>query len=80
MILIDVYFRRLKINHDCHEFILESGTVANITHIYCGRGQRGSTHSLEICPTFEQLFYDNFKKHWLQTLYSRFTHWQICDK
>jgi hypothetical protein len=29
MILIGVYFRRLKINHDSHEFILESGTVAN---------------------------------------------------
>jgi hypothetical protein len=28
-ILIDVYLRRLKINHDTHEFILESGTVAN---------------------------------------------------
>ncbi len=24
-----VYFRRLKINHDSHEFILESGTDAN---------------------------------------------------
>ncbi len=29
MILIGVYFRRLKINHDSHDFILESGTVAN---------------------------------------------------
>jgi hypothetical protein len=28
-ILIGVYFRRLKINHDTHEFILESGTIAN---------------------------------------------------
>jgi hypothetical protein len=28
-ILTDVYFHRLKINHDSHEFILESGTVAN---------------------------------------------------
>ncbi len=27
--LTDAYFRRLKINHDMHEFILESGTVAN---------------------------------------------------
>jgi hypothetical protein len=27
--LIGVYFRRLKINHDTHEFILESGTVTN---------------------------------------------------
>jgi hypothetical protein len=24
-----LFFRRLKINHDSHEFILESGTVAN---------------------------------------------------
>jgi hypothetical protein len=32
MILIGVYFRRLKINHDSHEFILESGTVANNTY------------------------------------------------
>jgi hypothetical protein len=29
VILTDVYFRRLKINHDTHEFILESGTIAN---------------------------------------------------
>ncbi len=27
--LTDVYFRRLKINHDTHEFILDSGIVAN---------------------------------------------------
>jgi hypothetical protein len=27
--MIVVYFRRLKINHDSHEFILESGTIAN---------------------------------------------------
>ncbi len=30
--VICVYFRRLKINHDVHEFILDSGTVANTTH------------------------------------------------
>jgi hypothetical protein len=24
-----LFFRRLKINHDTHEFILDSGTVAN---------------------------------------------------
>jgi hypothetical protein len=30
-ILTIVYFHRLKINHDSHEFILESGTVANNT-------------------------------------------------
>ncbi len=29
VILIGVYFRRLKLNDDSHEFILESGTVAN---------------------------------------------------
>jgi hypothetical protein len=29
IILIGVYFLRLKINHDSHEFILESSTVAN---------------------------------------------------
>jgi hypothetical protein len=28
-ILTDVYFHRLKINHDSHELILESGTVVN---------------------------------------------------
>jgi hypothetical protein len=33
IILNGVYFRRLKINHDSHEFILESGTVANNTHL-----------------------------------------------
>ncbi len=32
VILIAVYFRRLKINHDTHEFILESGTVTNRRH------------------------------------------------
>jgi hypothetical protein len=26
-----LFFRRLKINHESHEFILESGTVANST-------------------------------------------------
>jgi hypothetical protein len=30
MLLIADYFQRLKINHDSHEFILESGIVANI--------------------------------------------------
>ncbi len=29
MLLIAVYFWRLKIIHDLHEFILESGTIAN---------------------------------------------------
>jgi hypothetical protein len=38
IILINVYFRRLKINHESHEFILESGTVANN---YCS-WQKGS--------------------------------------
>jgi hypothetical protein len=28
-VLTVVYFHRLKINHDSHEFILESGTVGN---------------------------------------------------
>jgi hypothetical protein len=28
-ILTVAYFHRLKINHDSHEFILESGTIAN---------------------------------------------------
>ncbi len=28
-IIIGVYFRRLKINHESHEFILDPGTVAN---------------------------------------------------
>jgi hypothetical protein len=39
MILIDVFFYRLKINHDSHEFILESGTVANSNFV--------TVHSLE---------------------------------
>ncbi len=30
IILTDVYFHSLKINHDSHEFILESDTVMNI--------------------------------------------------
>ncbi len=28
-ILTVVYFHRLRINHDSHQFILESGTIAN---------------------------------------------------
>ncbi len=32
-ILTDVYFRRLKINHDTHELILEFGTVANSKYL-----------------------------------------------
>ncbi len=31
-LLIVVYFLRLKINHESHEFILESGTVANMNY------------------------------------------------
>jgi hypothetical protein len=35
-LLIAVYFCRLKMNHDSHEFILESGTVANNNALfYC---------------------------------------------
>jgi hypothetical protein len=33
IILIGVYFCRFKINHESHEFILESDTVANSTSI-----------------------------------------------
>jgi hypothetical protein len=33
--LTDVYFHRLIINHDSHEFILESGTNVN-NNIHCG--------------------------------------------
>ncbi len=29
VMLIGVYFRKLKINYDTHDFILESGTIAN---------------------------------------------------
>jgi hypothetical protein len=29
--LIGVYFSQVKINHDSHEFILEFGTVANMS-------------------------------------------------
>ncbi len=31
-LLIAVYFHRLKINHESHEFILESGTITNNTY------------------------------------------------
>jgi hypothetical protein len=34
IVLTDVYFHRLKINHDAHEFILESGTIANSAYVY----------------------------------------------
>ncbi len=34
VVLIGVYFRRLKINHDTYEFILESGTIVNNKSIY----------------------------------------------
>jgi hypothetical protein len=30
-----LFFRRLKINHESHEFILESGPVANINETCC---------------------------------------------
>jgi hypothetical protein len=33
-ILINVYFRRLKINHDSREFILQSSTVANKNYVH----------------------------------------------
>jgi hypothetical protein len=29
-----LFFRRLKINHDSHEFIFKFGTIANITVLY----------------------------------------------
>jgi hypothetical protein len=35
IILISVNFHRLKINHDTHEFILESGTIMN-TYLTAG--------------------------------------------
>ncbi len=38
ILLIAVYFSRLKIKHDSHEFLLESGTVANIYHIIVWNG------------------------------------------
>jgi hypothetical protein len=43
MILTVVYVHRLKINHDSHEFILESGTVANslfLTWAWASPGRR----------------------------------------
>jgi hypothetical protein len=33
-IMLVFIFGRLKINHDSHEFILESGTVANNSHLH----------------------------------------------
>jgi hypothetical protein len=42
-----LFFRRLKINHESHEFILESGTVANNDVCHCEDKKR--KHS-EIIP------------------------------
>jgi hypothetical protein len=36
-ILVVVYFHRLKINHESHEFMLESGTIANISIVITGK-------------------------------------------
>jgi hypothetical protein len=37
-----LFFRSLKINHDSHEFILESGTVVNSQDgLVCGLGEKG---------------------------------------
>ncbi len=35
-ILVVVYFQRLKINHESHEFMLESNTIANIYILITG--------------------------------------------
>jgi hypothetical protein len=40
------FFLRLKLNHDSHEFILESGTLANITVILTKR-ERGNEEGRE---------------------------------
>jgi hypothetical protein len=42
-----LFFRRLKINHESHEFILESGTVANTTYILVGIFSGFSQNSFE---------------------------------
>jgi hypothetical protein len=46
-----LFFRRLKINHDSHVFILEFGTVANTTNNLDGQKQIGGKNKLH-CPLF----------------------------
>ncbi len=49
-VITGVYFRRLKINHESPEFILDSGAVANTYIIDSGyRGNMASQH-----PTLSQ--------------------------
>jgi hypothetical protein len=42
-----LFFCRLKINHESHEFILESGTVVNTTYILVGIFSGFSQNSFE---------------------------------
>ncbi len=63
--LIVVYFHRLKINHESHEFILESRTIAN-SYTRCCQGftaflsdKSNHCHVLilgQICPPFGAIF------------------------
>jgi hypothetical protein len=43
-IITDVYFRRLKINHESHEFILDPGTVANRRCLFYVQGMNRFKH------------------------------------
>ncbi len=51
IILIAVYFRRLKINHDVYEFKLDSGTIANSKYVcHAAGGRRDMVFGpLQIC-------------------------------
>ncbi len=49
--LICLFFRRLKINHVSHEFILEFGTVTNTNVLYVKMNQRLNKWEIfQICP------------------------------
>ncbi len=57
-----LFFRRLKIYHDSHEFILEFGTVANTTNNLDGQKQIGGKTKLHCpqCLFFAVKFFQGF--------------------
>jgi hypothetical protein len=50
-------FRRLKINHDTHEFILDSGTIANST----SRGDGNTANVLLVITIVVYIMFNRMK-------------------
>jgi hypothetical protein len=73
IILIGVYFRRLKIKHDSHEFILESGTVANntgvrwttvpVSRVYWSMVYNSSSEQVSRCTSTQQFSWTGVLVH-----------------